>query len=96
MALTRASSGVNESGLVTNSSIFTLLWPTTINGRPSHRLTLARHLPGRCSKALTKNSLYSTADPRRVSALNHTGENWPGEIGWKDYSRGMFSRCRIG
>jgi hypothetical protein len=88
MALARASSGVNESGLVTNSSIFTLLWPTTISGRPSHRLTLARHLPGCCSKAFTKNSLYSTADPRRVSHLNHTSENWPSKIGLKDYSRG--------
>jgi hypothetical protein len=69
IALRRASSGADESGLVTNSSIFILLWPATISGRPSLRLTLARHLPGLCSKAFTKNCLYSTADPRGVSLL---------------------------
>jgi hypothetical protein len=62
-AFSKASFGVDESELVTNSSTFTLSRPAIMRGFPSERLTLARHLPGFCSKAFTINRLYSTADP---------------------------------
>ena len=62
MAFSKASFGIDESEMVTNSSTFILSRPATKRGFPSERLTLARHLLCFCSNALI-NCLYSTADP---------------------------------
>lgn len=62
MAISIAADAFGASKAVTNSSSFLRLLAR--NGLPLGRRTLARHLPGSRSKALTTNALYSMPAPR--------------------------------